>query len=91
MVNAMNNVLRNQILNVTMSFLEDIPIKGCLEDSRDEKVGEDGWERFIVDHITDCKKILERLQGAWLTFSGEKSTFGKSEILVVGHLCGPYG
>ena len=26
-----------------------------------------------------------------LTLSGEKSTFGKDEILIVGHLCGPYG
>ena len=26
-----------------------------------------------------------------LTFSGVKSAFGQSEIMVVGHLCGPYG
>ena len=26
-----------------------------------------------------------------LTFSGEKSALRKSEIMVVGHLCGPYG
>ena len=26
-----------------------------------------------------------------LTLSGEKSTFDQEEILVVGHLCGPYG
>ena len=26
-----------------------------------------------------------------LTFSGEKSAFGQLEIMVFGHLCGPYG
>jgi hypothetical protein len=26
-----------------------------------------------------------------LSFSGEKSAFRQSEIMVVGHLCGPYG
>ena len=26
-----------------------------------------------------------------LTFPGEKLAFGKHEIMVVGHLCGPYG
>ena len=35
--------------------------------------------------------MLQRLEDARLTFSREKSAFGQSEIMVVGHLCGPYG
>ena len=45
----------------------------------------------MTTHIDDCEKVLQRLEGARLTFSGEKSAFGQSEIMVVGHLCGPYG
>ena len=37
------------------------------------------------------KKVLQRLEGARLTFSGEKLAFGQSEIMVVRHLCRPYG
>jgi hypothetical protein len=45
----------------------------------------------VATHISDCEKVLQRLEDARLTFSGEKSAFGQSEILVVGHLCGLYG
>ena len=74
-----------------MPFLDDIPIKGCLVEDKDESVGPNRCRRFVKDHINDCKKVLERLKGAWLTFYGKQSAFGKSEILVVRHLCGPYG
>ena len=91
MVNAMNKVLRDCIPDITMPFLEDIPIKGCSEEVKDESIRPDGCRRFVVDHISDYKKILQMLQGARLICFGEKSDFGKSEILVVGHLGGPYG
>ena len=60
-------------------------------EDKDDSVGPDGCRRFIADHIGDDEKVLQKLEGARLTFSGEKSAFGKSEIMVVGHLCGPYG
>ena len=91
MVNAMNRVLRDCIPDITMPFLDDIPIKGCPEDTKDDLIGADGCRRFVADHIADCEKILQRLEGAQLTFSREKSAFGQPEILVVGHLCGSYG
>ena len=90
MVNAMNKVLRDCIPNITMPFLDNISIKGCLVEDKDEMVGRDGCQRFILNHINDCEKVLQRLEDAQLTFSGEKSAFGHSEILVVGHLYGPY-
>jgi hypothetical protein len=71
--------------------LDDVPIKGCPVEEKDETVGPDGCRRFVATHIDDCEKVLQRLEDARLTFSGEKSAFGQSEILVVGHLCGPYG
>ena len=60
-------------------------------EEKDETIGPDGCRKFVATHIDDCEKVLQRLEGARLTFSGEKSAFGQSEIMVVGHLCGPYG
>ena len=56
----------------------------------DESVGPDGCRIFVTDRIEDCENILERLECARLTFYGEKSAFEQSEILVIGHLCGPF-
>ena len=91
MVNAMNKVLRDCIPDITMPFLDDIPIKGSLEEEKDESKDEAGCRRFVMDHIKDCEKVLKKLEDANLTFSGEKSAFGQPEVLVVGHLCGAYG
>ena len=91
MVNAMNKVLRDCIPDITMPFLDDIPIKGCLVEEKDESKDEDGCRRFVINHIKDSEKVLQKLEDANLTFSGEKSAFGQPEILVVGHLCGSYG
>ena len=91
MVNAMNKVLRDCMPDITMPFLDDILIKGCPVEERDETIGPDGCRKFVATHIDECEKVLQRLEGARLTFFGEKSTFGQSEIIVVRHLCGPYG
>jgi hypothetical protein len=91
MVNTMNRVLRDFISDVTMPFLDDIPIKGCPVDEKDETIGSNGCRKFVATHIDDCEKVLQKLEDARLTFSGEKSAFGQSEIMVVGHLCGLYG
>ena len=61
---AMNKVLRDCIPTITMSFLDDILIKGCLEGAKDESIGANGCRRFVADHISDCEKILQRLEGA---------------------------
>jgi hypothetical protein len=87
-VNAVNKVLKNCIPEITMPFLDDIPIKGCPNEEKDESRNEDGCLKFVVDHIADCEKVLQGLENANLTFSSEKSAFGQPEILVVGHLCG---
>ena len=42
MVNAMNKVLRDCIPDITMPFLDEIPIKGCLVEEKDESRDEDG-------------------------------------------------
>ena len=87
----MNKVLKDCIPNITMPFLDDIPIKRCSDEEKDESKDKNGCRQFIVDHMKDCEKVLQRLEDVKLTFSGEKSAFGQPEILVVGHLCGAYG
>ena len=53
MVNVMKKVLRDCIPDITMPFQDDILIKGCPEDMKDETVGEDGCRKFMVDHIAN--------------------------------------
>lgn len=92
MQNAMHKVLRDFVLEVTISFLDDIPIKRCVEEEKDETVDvQTGCRKFVSDHVRDVSRVLQHLEEVHLTFSGAKSHFGVSEILVVGHLCGSFG
>ncbi|MCO5554583.1 hypothetical protein L7F22_008113 [Adiantum nelumboides] len=91
MMNGMNKLLRDFIPQVTMPFIDDFPIKGCEEGKKEETLDAKGCRRFVADHINDCDKILSRLEKVNLTLSGKKSMFGVNEVLIVGHMCGPYG
>ena len=90
MMNAITKVLRVCITKITMKFLDHIPIKGSAVEEKDETMDDRGCRKFVVDHIHDCEKVLRKLEDVHLTLSGEISAFGQEEILVVGHLCGPY-
>ena len=63
-MNAMNQVMRDCIPNITILFLDDIPVKGCLDDQKDETVGDDGYQKFVADHISNYEKIMQKLEGA---------------------------
>ncbi|KAL3698023.1 hypothetical protein R1sor_012099 [Riccia sorocarpa] len=91
MQNAMHKVLRDFVPEVTIPFVDDIPIKGCVIEEKDSSITVEGCRRFVSDHIRDVERILTRLEEVHLTLSGAKSHFGVSEILVVGHLCGAFG
>jgi len=91
MQNAMNRILQPFIPEKTRPFLDDMPIKGCPADQRDDTLREDGVRQFVWKHIQDVAAILCRLIKARVTLSREKSSFGQYEIMVVGQLCGPYG
>ena len=62
MMNAMNKVLKDCIPDITMPFLDDIPIKGCLDEEKDESKDKEGCRKFIADHIKDCDKVLVEIQ-----------------------------
>ncbi|KAL3702497.1 hypothetical protein R1sor_020519 [Riccia sorocarpa] len=91
MQNAMHKVLREFVPDITIPFLDDVPMKGCSSDEKDDTLDASGCRRFVSDHIRDVGRILNRLEEVHLTLSGEKSQFGVPEILVVGHVCGAYG
>ena len=58
MMNAMSKVLRDYIPEVMMPFLDDIPMKGCATEEKDETMDDRGCRKFVVDHIRDCEKVL---------------------------------
>ena len=87
MMNGMNKVLRDFIPQITMPFLDDVPIKGCDEREKDKALDSRGCRKFVANHIKDCDKILSKLEEVNLTLSGLKSVFGVGEVLIVGHLC----
>ena len=67
MMNAMNKVLLDYI-----SFLDDIPMKGCAVEKKDETMDDRGCRKFVVNHIRDCEKLLRKIEDVRLTLSGEK-------------------
>ncbi|KAL2644626.1 hypothetical protein R1flu_012213 [Riccia fluitans] len=91
MQNTMNKVLRDFIPKKTMPFLDDIPIKGCAVEEKDESLDDQGCRRFVANHIQDVEQILSRLEDMGLTLSRTKSIFGFSKVIVVGHLYGTFG
>ena len=62
MMKAMNKVLRDCIPKITMPFLDDIPMKGCTVEEKDETMDDRGCRMFVVDHIHDCKNVLRKLE-----------------------------
>ncbi|KAL3688563.1 hypothetical protein R1sor_014872 [Riccia sorocarpa] len=91
MMDGMNKVLHKFIPKKTMPFLDDIPIKGCVEEKKDETLDGEGCRKFVADHIVDCEQILSRLEEVGLTLSGTKSTFGVKQVVIVGHYVGGLG
>ncbi|MCO5587994.1 hypothetical protein L7F22_041947 [Adiantum nelumboides] len=91
MMIGMNKVLRDFIPHITMPFIDDLSIKGCKVEVKDETLNRRGCRKFVAQYIHDCDAILSKLEEVNLTLSGAKSTFGAQEVLIVGHMCGPYG
>jgi hypothetical protein len=88
MQSVMNRIMSEFVLEKTISFVDDISIKGFKEEIKDSTLDADGCRRFVKGHIKDVKKNLERLEEVDLTLSIDKSKFGIDDVLVVGDLCG---
>ncbi|KAL2608432.1 hypothetical protein R1flu_027005 [Riccia fluitans] len=68
MMHGMNIVLRDFVLNKTMSFLDDVPIKGCNEQDKDKTLDQKECRQYVVEHIEDCEGILARLEEGCASF-----------------------
>ena len=88
MMNGMNKVLRDFIPQITMPFIDDLPIKGCEEGEKDETLDFKGCRKFVANHINDCDKILSRLEEVNLTLSRKKSMFGVMKCSLWGTCAG---
>ena len=89
-MNGMNKVLRDFIPQITMPFIDDLPIKGCEEGEKDETLDFKGCRKFVANHINDCDKILSRLEEVNLTLSGKKSMFGVKTRFSLWGTCADY-
>ncbi|KAL3684474.1 hypothetical protein R1sor_002496 [Riccia sorocarpa] len=77
MQNAMHKVLREFVPEITIPFLDDIPMKGCATEEKDETLDATGCRKFVSDHIRDVGKILNRLREVReYLYSGRLSDIG---------------
>jgi hypothetical protein len=86
-------ILQPEIPEVTVPFIDDVPIKGpksryMFEDGTYETIPENsGIRRFVWEHLQNVNRVIQRMKYCGGTFSGYKSTLCAEEITVVGHRC----
>ena len=91
MMNAMNKELKDFIPEKNMPFLDDLPIKGYIEEEKDESLDSKWYQNFVAQYINHCNRIFSKLEEVHLILFRIKLIFGVNEILLVEHMCGPYG
>ena len=87
MVNAMNKVLRDCILDITMSFLDDIPIKGCPKDAKDESIVPNGCRGEVGFRTTGDPSGRPPVRGIWpkIVPGKGKGHLGNERRVWIGH------
>lgn len=86
-------LLQDEIPQVTVPFVDDIPVKGPatryeLEEGGYETIPENpGIRRFVWEHLHNVNRIIQRIKHAGGTFSGPKSFLCIESAVVVGHKC----
>lgn len=86
-------ILQDEIPDVTLPYVDDIPVKGPrtryeIEGNRFETLpGNPGIRRFIWEHLNDVMRVIQRLKVVGATLSGKKIVLAAAEATIVGHLC----
>ncbi|KAJ3571155.1 hypothetical protein NP233_g3930 [Leucocoprinus birnbaumii] len=86
-------LLQDEIPDVALPFVDDVPIKGPLTryettDGGFETIPENpGIRRFVWEHLQNVNRVIQRVKHAGGTFSASKSHFCVPTATVVGHLC----
>ena len=86
-------ILQLEIPDVTVPFIDDVPIKGLVSKYRNgdgmyETIPENaGIRHFVWEHFQNLNRVVQRMKYCGGTFSGPKTTLCAAEITVVGHRC----
>src|SRR5277367_1839933 len=86
-------ILQPEIPEVTISFIDDVPIKGPVSrymngDGTYEIIPENpGIRHFVWEHFQNLNRVVQRMKYCGGTFSGPKTTLCVKEITVVCHRC----
>lgn len=86
-------LLQDEILDVTIPFIDDVPIKGPksryeLPNGGYKTIPENpGIRRFVWEHLFDVNRIVQCIEHVGGTFSRLKSHICVPEAIVVGHRC----
>src|SRR5271170_5331815 len=86
-------ILQPEIPDVTVPFIDDVPIKGPksryqLEDGSYEVIKENpGIRKFVWEHFQNLNRVVQRMKYCGGTFSGPKTVLCADEIVVVGLRC----
>jgi len=86
-------ILQEEIPDVTIPFIDDIPIKGLLtrfelEDGTYETMSDNpNVRKFVNMHLEDVLRIAHKLRKANATILAPKVQIGVEKALIVGHLC----
>lgn len=88
-VRTMSRILKDIMPTITMPFLDDIGVKGPYTDYN-QATTLPGIRQFVMEHITNLDKTLERLERAGATI-GAKSQFCLDGLDIVGYACNSGG
>lgn len=88
---AMVVAFRGFIPSKMQVYVDDMPILGARVEEAEKHEIRPGVRKYVQDHIDDLDKILQTSERANLTFSGLKSVFGVSQVVVLGWLCSSEG
>lgn len=83
--------LQDETPEVTMPFIDDIPVKGPRTRYPKEKgtyetiEGNPGIRRFIWEHLENSNRVLQRIKYVGGTVSAKKFVVAAPSIVVVGH------
>jgi hypothetical protein len=88
-VKIINLILEDINPKVAIPFLNDVSIKGPYTNYNGEEALPD-IQRFILEHIQNLDKILDRIERARASISA-KSQFYKDGLNIIGFVCNSKG
>ena len=86
-------ILQPEIQDVTVLFIDDVPIKGPVSKYRDrdgtyETIPENaGIRGFVWEYFQNLNRVVQQRKYCGGTFSSPKTTLCAAEIMVVCHRC----